>query len=212
MLRNLVIRMLWSIVSKAADRSSSDKQTHNHCLKPEADHLLHAPRRSQCCDTLGRQTRTVLEGCETANAVKTVSEQYSPVPFTRMANWKQAGSVSSRWDQDWPISQRFDKSMFKTLWYNTRWQRLIHDTGHYGNNFVQTIIKDRGGYGVKVTRLFWHFLDYGFFLFVVVVVVVVVFFVVVVVVVVCLFFWGVVCLFVCLFVFFFFFSKSSVTS
>ena len=50
-----------------------------------------------------------------------------------------------------------------TLWYNTRRQRLIHDTGHYGNNFVQTIIKDRGGYGVKVTRLFGHFLDYCFY-------------------------------------------------
>ena len=53
--------------------------------------------------------------------------------------------------------------MFKTLRYNTRWQRLIHDTGHYGNNFVQTIRKDRGGYGVKVTRLFGYFLDYGFY-------------------------------------------------
>ena len=37
------------------------------------------------------------------------------------------------------------------------------DTGHYENNFVQTIIKDRGGYGVKVTRLFGHFLDYSFY-------------------------------------------------
>ena len=42
-----------------------------------------------------------LEGCETANAVKTVSGQYTPVPLTRMANWKQADSVSSSWDQDW---------------------------------------------------------------------------------------------------------------
>ena len=59
------------------------------------------------------------------------------------------------------FQQMLDKSMFKTMWYNTRWQRLTHDTGHYGNNFVQTIIKDRGGYGVKVTRLFGHFLDYS---------------------------------------------------
>ena len=51
-------------------------------------------------DTFGRQTGTALEGCETA---KTVSGQYAPVPLTRMANWKQAGSVSSRWDQDWPF-------------------------------------------------------------------------------------------------------------
>ena len=42
-------------------------------------------------------------------------------------------------------------------------KRLIHDTGHYGNNVVQTIIKDTGGYGVKVTRLLGHFLDYGFY-------------------------------------------------
>ena len=61
------------------------------------------------------------------------------------------------------FQQRFDKSMFKTLWYNIRWQRFIHDTGHYGNSIVQTIIKDRGGYGVKVTRLLGHFLDYGFY-------------------------------------------------
>ena len=44
-----------------------------------------------------------LEGCETVNAAKTVSGQYAPVPLTRMANWKQAGSVSSSWDQDWPF-------------------------------------------------------------------------------------------------------------
>ena len=61
-----------------------------------------------------------LEGCETVNAAKTVSGQYTPVPLTRMANWIQVGSVSSSWDQDWPFQQRFDKSMFKTMWYNTR--------------------------------------------------------------------------------------------
>ena len=72
-LRNLVIRMLWSIV------------------------------QFQCCDAFGRQTGTVIEGCETVNAVKTVSGQYAPVPLTRMANWKQAGSVSVSWDQDWPF-------------------------------------------------------------------------------------------------------------
>ena len=44
-----------------------------------------------------------LEGCETVNAVKTASGQYAPVPLTRMSNWKQAGSVSSRQDQDWPF-------------------------------------------------------------------------------------------------------------
>ena len=90
------------------------KWTHNHCLKPEADHLLHATRRSQCCDTFGRQTGTVLDGCETVNAAKIVSVQYTPVPLTRMANWIQAGSS---WDEDWLL---FEKSMFKTLWYNTR--------------------------------------------------------------------------------------------
>ena len=80
------------------------KQTHNHGLKPEADHLLHTTKRSQNCDTFGGRTGTALEGCETATAVKTVSGQYAPVPFTKMANWIQAGSVSSSWDQDWPFS------------------------------------------------------------------------------------------------------------
>ena len=79
------------------------KWTHNHCLKPEVDHLLHVTRRFQCCNTFCRQTGTALEGCETANAVKTVSEQYAPVPLTRMAYWKQASSVSSSCDQDWPF-------------------------------------------------------------------------------------------------------------
>ena len=46
------------------------KQTHNHCLKPEADHLLHAIKLSQCCDTFGRQIGMALEGCETVNAAK----------------------------------------------------------------------------------------------------------------------------------------------
>ena len=79
------------------------KQTHEHCLKPEANHLPQATKRSQCCDTFGRQTGMALEGCETVNAAKTVSGQYAPVPLTRMANWKQAGSVSSSFDQDWHI-------------------------------------------------------------------------------------------------------------
>ena len=56
--------------------------------------------------TLGRQTGMALEGCETENAVKTVSGQYAPVPLTRMANWKQASSVSSSWDQNWPFFNR----------------------------------------------------------------------------------------------------------
>ena len=45
-----------------------------------------------------RQTGTALEGCETVNAAKTVSGQYTPVPLTRMTNWKQGGSVSSSLD------------------------------------------------------------------------------------------------------------------
>ena len=47
-----------------------------------------------------------LEDCETVSAAKTVSLQYAPVPLTRMANWIQAGSVSSSWDQDWPFFNR----------------------------------------------------------------------------------------------------------
>ena len=83
------------------------KQTHTiACLKPEVDHLLHATRRFQCCDTFGRQTGTALEGCDTVNAVKIVSGQHAPVLWTRMANWKQADSVSSIWDQDWPFLNR----------------------------------------------------------------------------------------------------------
>ena len=78
-LRNLVMKMLWSVVSKAADRSSSGKKTHNHCLKPEADHMLHATRRFQCYDTFDRQT--YLEGCETVNAAKTVSGQYNTLQY-----------------------------------------------------------------------------------------------------------------------------------
>ena len=53
--------------------------------------------------------------------------------------------------------------MFKTLRYTTRWQRLIYDTGHNGNNFIQTVIQDRNGHGVEVTRLVAHFLDYCFY-------------------------------------------------
>ena len=98
MLRNLEIRMLSSVVSKEADRSSSDKMDKQHCLRPEVDQLLHAIRRFQCCDTFGRQT-----GCETVNAAKTVIVQYAPVSLTRMANWKQAGSVSGSRNQDQPF-------------------------------------------------------------------------------------------------------------
>ena len=54
-------------------------------------------------------------------------------------------------------------SMFKTVWYNTRRQRLIYNTGHSGNTFIQTIRKDKGGYGVKVSRLLGHFLEYDFY-------------------------------------------------
>ena len=61
-----------------------------------------------------------LEGCETVNAAKTVSGQYAPVPLTRMANWIQAGSVSRVGIKTGLFQQRFDKSMFKTMWYNTR--------------------------------------------------------------------------------------------
>ena len=79
------------------------KSTHNHCVWHEVDNLLHVTRGFQCCDTVGRQTGMALEGCETVNAAKTVSRQYAPVPLTRMAHWKQGGSVSSSWDQDWPF-------------------------------------------------------------------------------------------------------------
>ena len=61
------------------------KKTHNHCLKREADQVLHATRRSRCCDTFGRQTGMALEGCETANAAKTVSGQYAPVKNGKLA-------------------------------------------------------------------------------------------------------------------------------
>ena len=70
-------------------------------MKPEVDH---STKQSQCYDTFGRQTGMALEGCETATAAQTVSGQSAPVPLTRMANWKEAGSVSSSWDQDWPFS------------------------------------------------------------------------------------------------------------
>ena len=45
-----------------------------------------------------------LESYETVNSANTVSGQYAPVPLTRMANWIQAGSGSSIWDQDWDFS------------------------------------------------------------------------------------------------------------
>ena len=76
-------------------------QTRNHCLRPEVDNFLHATRLFQCCDTFGRQTGTALEGCESVNAANTVSEQYTSVSLTRMANRKQGRSVSSSLDQDW---------------------------------------------------------------------------------------------------------------
>ena len=82
-------------MSKAADRSSSDK-TDTEPLS-EAEHLLHATRRSQCCDTFGRQTGTVLEDCETAYAAKTVSGQYAAVPLTRMANWNRPVVFHAVW-------------------------------------------------------------------------------------------------------------------
>ena len=65
--------MLSSVVSKAADRSSSDKidtQPLSEAYIPEVDHLLHATRLFQCCDTFGRHTGTALEGCGTVNAAK----------------------------------------------------------------------------------------------------------------------------------------------
>ena len=69
---NLVIRMLRSAVSKAANRSSRVKtDTHNHCLKPEVGHLLHSTKRFQCRDTFGGQTGKAPEGRETRNAAKT---------------------------------------------------------------------------------------------------------------------------------------------
>ena len=89
------------------------KETHNHCLKPEAGHLLHAAKQSQCCDTFGRQTGMALEGCETVNAAKTLSGQYAPVPLTRMVNWIQASSVSSSWDQDWLFQQSLTRACLK---------------------------------------------------------------------------------------------------
>ena len=59
-----------------------------------------------------------LEGCETVNAAKTVSGQYAPVqewqigyrPVVFLAVGIKTGL----------FQQRFDKSMFKTIWYNTR--------------------------------------------------------------------------------------------
>ena len=64
-------------MSKAADRSSSDKMDTQPLSGVEKDHLLQATRRFQCCGTFGRQTETSLEGCETENAAKTVSGQYT---------------------------------------------------------------------------------------------------------------------------------------
>ena len=49
---------------------TSQAVTHDNCLGPEVDDLLHATRRFQCCDTFGRQTGTAQEGCETVNAAK----------------------------------------------------------------------------------------------------------------------------------------------
>ena len=41
--------------------------------------------------------------------------------------------------------------------------RLIHDTGHNRNNFIQRVIQDRNGYGLEVTRLLRRFLDYSIY-------------------------------------------------
>ena len=82
MARNLAMVMLWSVVSKAADRPSSDRVTHNHCARPEVGHLLYSTRRIQCCDTSGWQVGRAPEGCETVNAAKTVLVQHTPAPLT----------------------------------------------------------------------------------------------------------------------------------
>ena len=76
-----------------------------------------------------------------------------------MCQRPQTGQAVTKWTHNHCPKPEVDCT---TLWYNTRWQRLIYDTGHYGNNFIQTNITDRGGYGVKVTRLFGHFLGYDF--------------------------------------------------
>ena len=52
------------------------------------------------------------------------------------------------------FQQRFDQSMFRKLWGDTRWQRLINDIGNYRNNLFQTMMKNRGWNWVEVTRLF----------------------------------------------------------
>ena len=52
--------------------------------------------------------------------------------------------------------------MFKTLWDDTTWQRLINYISNYRSNLIQTIVKNRGRDRVKVTRLFWHFLEHFF--------------------------------------------------
>ena len=44
--------------------------------------------------------------------------------------------------------------MFKTLWDDTTWQRLINYISNYRSNLIQTIMKNRGRDRVKVTRLF----------------------------------------------------------
>ena len=40
--------------------------------------------------------------------------------------------------------------------------RLMYDTGDYGNYFIETVIKVRGEYGVVVTQLFRHSFEYCF--------------------------------------------------
>ena len=94
---------IW-IPCSSADTSKTKEHAPQPRVKPEAGHLLHATRRFQVCDTFSRQTtETALEGCEAVNAAKTASGQYAPIPLTRMANWKQGGSVSSSLDQGWPF-------------------------------------------------------------------------------------------------------------
>ena len=138
--RNLVIRMLWSVMSKAAKGSSTDKPTHNHNLRPEVDYLLHATRRFQCCDIFGRQIGTTLEGCETVNAAKTVSGQHAPVPLTRMANWKQGGSVSSSSNQLAFLNRGLTRACLNHWGIIPDDKDFIYDTGHNRNSFIQSII------------------------------------------------------------------------
>ena len=81
----------------------------DHCPMPDGGHLPHAARRFQCCDAFGRQTGRAVEGCNTPNAARTVSGHYAPVLLTKMANWKEGGSVSSSANQDMVFFKRLDQ-------------------------------------------------------------------------------------------------------